>query len=164
MKESIKVKHRLITYLKADLDKFMVNGKNPYEKSLETLSRLYVQEKILSDLQDSFSLEKECAFEARIRNLEIESLEKAIFHTDHISWTIPEAKVVPIVEIQTPKLTTSSNKMHGKSVKNVTVSPDCEINTSPSSSKEPEKKIIRLTKSKSVKMVVPKKNDMTKDA
>ena len=46
MKESIKVKHRLITYLKADLDKFMVNRKNPYEKSLETLSKLYVQEKI----------------------------------------------------------------------------------------------------------------------
>ena len=46
MKDSINVKDNLITYLKADLDKFMVNGQNPYEKSLETLSKLYVQEKI----------------------------------------------------------------------------------------------------------------------
>ena len=87
MKESIKVKDRLITYLKADLLgplKFMVNRKNPYEKSLETLSRLYVQEKILFDLQDRLSLEKECAFEARIRDLELESLENAIFEIDHI--------------------------------------------------------------------------------
>jgi len=60
------------------------------------------------------------------------SLEKAIFETDHISWTIPEAKVVPLVEIKTPKSSTSSNKMHGKSVKNVTISPDCETKTSPS--------------------------------
>ena len=70
------------------------------------------------------SLEKECAFEARIRNLELESLEKAIFETDHISWTIHEAKVVPAIELKTLKSNTSSNKMHGKSVKNVMISPD----------------------------------------
>ena len=58
-----------------------------------------------------------------------------------------EAKVAPVVEIQTPKPTTSSNKMHGKSVKNVTVSPDCEIKTSPSSSKEPRKEKHTVDKS-----------------
>ena len=52
MKESAKLKDRWITYLNADLDKFMVNGKNPYEKSLEILNRLYVEEKIISDIQD----------------------------------------------------------------------------------------------------------------
>ena len=163
MKESIKVKDRLVTYLKADLDKFMVNGKNPYEKSLETLSRLYIQEKILSDLQDRLYLEKECAFEANIRDYELKSLDKAIFETDHISWTIPKAKVASDVNTLTPKPTTSSTKPHGKSVKNVKVTLDNKIKTSSSSSKLNEKKNIQLTKSKSAEKVVPKRNDMTRD-
>ena len=50
MKESIKVKDRLITYLKADLDKFMVNGKNPYEKSLVMKLRALVYPQVLFSL------------------------------------------------------------------------------------------------------------------
>ena len=85
MRESAIVKDRLISFLKADLEKFMVNGKNPYENSLETLSRLYVEENVLSKIQDRLFLEKECAFETGIRNLDLDSLERAIFKSDHTS-------------------------------------------------------------------------------
>ena len=90
MRKSAIVKDRLIAHLKTELGKFMVNEKNPYEKRLETLSRLYVEEKILSDLQDRLFSKKECAFETRIKNLELDSLEKAIFKSDCTFWTFPK--------------------------------------------------------------------------
>jgi hypothetical protein len=125
-----------------------------------------VEEKILSNLQERIFLEKECAFESRIINLELESLERAIFKIDDFTWTDPEeAKEVPIVNIPTPKLSEPLNGTQDPSVDVVKVDPVSKpVKLSPTLLKKSEKKTTHAVKGKSVENVLPKRNDSTRDA